>query len=480
MNQLSMMAPVAARLNLDANHAASPRLSALMSEDVASLLGPANALLMELVDGLGSPLHIVLPDAMLHCINQIEAVFKSANVRGQTHFALKANKADSFLHVAASAEIGADVASTEEFVAAIAAGICPNKLVVTGPQKSRALLTLALRHGAVITIDSVEELRTVQELTPNQSSHSKRLLIRHRPVSEKNSRFGMDDVEVFQAMERLRHDHTCKLLGFSVHLSGYSIEARALAGRALIQFCDCAAQMGMAASVINLGGGWPMSYCNPNDWQQFLGTETREFCHAEKQFLEFYPYASNLSAATAVEACLRHRLNGRLSLADELSTRDLTLFIEPGRSLLDQAGISLFRVQGVRQVSHNTGIITVEGQSFSLSEQWFGSEFCPDPILIQRCPKTGPAFSASIGGASCLDGDMLAWRRIQFPCRPEPDDIIAFVNTAGYQMDSNESPFHRRNLPRKVAVWSSDDRSNWCLDSEYKNCPATHGLEPLI
>ncbi len=64
---------------------------------------------------------------------------------------------------------------------------------------------------------------------------------------------------------------------------------------------------------------------------------------------------------------------------------------------------------------------------------------------------------------------MLTWRKIPFPVRPATGDLLVYLNTAGYQMDSNESPFHELPLPPKVVIGSTSStsgsaRPRWRLD----------------
>jgi diaminopimelate decarboxylase len=109
----------------------------------------------------------------------------------------------------------------------------------------------------------------------------------------------------------------------------------------------------------------------------------------------------------------------------------------------------------------------VDGTSLSLSEQWFNTEFVPDPQLLSS-HTAGPdavPFLASVGAATCLESDMLTWRVITFPHRPIAGDYLIYHNTAGYQMDSNESTFHDTSLPPKLAVTvDSGGRKTWTLD----------------
>jgi diaminopimelate decarboxylase len=121
-------------------------------------------------------------------------------------------------------------------------------------------------------------------------------------------------------------------------------------------------------------------------------------------------------------------------------------------------------VQGVKD-QDGYGIVTANGTSFSLSEQWFDSEYLPDPELLSAARNVlSQPYRACVGGVSCLDSDMLTWRKVQFPHRPQPGDLLLYPNTAGYQMDSNESPFHALPLPPKLAVTFDADGPHWRVD----------------
>ena len=59
---------------------------------------------------------------------------------------------------------------------------------------------------------------------------------------------------------------------------------------------------------------------------------------------------------------------------------------------------------------------------------------------------------------------MVTWRKVPFPARPRVGDLLVYPNTAGYQMDSNESPFHDLPLPPKVVLDRLGSRPRWRLD----------------
>lgn len=443
---------------------ASPALPSLRHPWVEQLLNEHRQKLHEWVEGLGSPLHLIFPQILEANIKQFQQAFTRAQVCGSVLFAKKANKADSFVRACSERRIGIDVASTEELERALAGGIIGRDIGVSGPQKTDHLLSLCLTHQCLLAIDSLNELHRVYHLA--QSRHVQaRLLLRYRPDTQPHSRFGMTDSECDQAVTFCQ-EHTDRLIleGFSFHLSGYCPQARAHTASHLIDRCR---HSGLPlCRRVNLGGGFAVSYVSPEHWRTFTRQDSPEHYHGQKTFGGFYPYGALRSGAQALEDVLASAVDGHTSLAKKAQAHHIALIIEPGRALLDQAGLSLFRVQGVKDRRSTDGYahVTVQGSSFSLSEQWFNSEFLPEPLLLTASARDASPFVACIGGATCLDSDMLTWRKVTFNQPIQPGDLLIYLNTAGYQMDSNESPFHGVPLPQKVAVRLHAQHLHWKLD----------------
>ncbi|MDQ1734686.1 MAG: hypothetical protein QOH56_937 [Pseudonocardiales bacterium] len=437
-----------------------PTLPARRSARVRQVM--RSPLLDELSHGLGGPFHILLPDTFDANVATFESVLADGCVDARIYYAKKANKAACWIERCARQDIGVDVSSVGELREAMSHGVRGTDLVVTGPAKSDTLLSIAILQDCLIAIDALDELdRVILLATTLRPAH---ILLRWLPPDQPDSRFGLDDHEILTALRRcIDSTSVIEMTGFSFHLSGYRIQARAdLAGQ-LIDHCLLARAWGLRADRINIGGGFAVDYVDAPDWHRFTCDQRAEHFHAGKTFEDFYPYHSPIAGARVLRAVLAARpAGGHASLATMLRSSDTTLLLEPGRALLDQAGFTVFRVQGVK--AREYGIVTVDGTSLSLSEQWFNSEYLPEPVLL---PETGAEsdgpFPACIGGASCLEADMLSWRKIPLPRRPKVGDLLVYLNTAGYQMDSNESTFHEAPLPPKV-VLDCADRIRWRLD----------------
>lgn len=474
MNQAAINPPEA--------QSAPPLLEALQGVYTQRFLSQHSEKCLELTRGLGSPVHFLFPQQMASNITDARRVFEAFQVSGQIFFAKKANKAACFTKVCREQNIGVDVASLQELQQALAAGISGQQLSVSGPQKSQELLQLAIYQGAQIALDSLEEIHALLAVLDDQAmtAPSKvKVLLRYRPPIELRSRFGLSAEQLPAALSALHNQRKkLELLGFSFHLSGYEITPRVQVIEQLLVWQDRARAQGFEqCQQINAGGGFPVSYVEPTAWRKFQAKTQPSDFHAEHRFHNgFYPYGQPVNLPGALSQLLSATDAQQITLAQRLNEKKVYLTIEPGRSLLDQTGISVFLIQGMKALAtpDHYHIATVAGMSFSLSEQWFGSEFLPAPVLIK--PSSKPVISApqmadqqvsltAIAGCSCLDSDMLSWRKIPFRQLPAIGDGLVYINTAGYQMDSNESPFHSIPMAQKISVIWQTEQLQWQRDS---------------
>ncbi|MFJ2664636.1 Y4yA family PLP-dependent enzyme [Nocardia fluminea] len=409
-------------------------------------------LLRDIADAVGGPFHVLFPDRVSVNIGSFQSVFTEAGVDGFVYFGKKANKAACVARACAENGAGIDIASTGELVAALGQGVRGEDLMVTGPAKSDELLWLAARHRSLIAIDALDELDRLAAL-----ELPVRVLLRVLPAGS-TSRFGLDPMELEQAIQAVSAPIT--LSGFSFHLSGYDATARSELAAALVGHCRRARANGHPADTISIGGGFGVDYLDASTWAQFQNTVSDCWFHASPPG-EYYPYHFPVPGSAMLEAVLAHN-----DLAALLRDNGIRLAVEPGRALLDRAGSSVFRVQGVKtRIAQGNpyDILAVDGTSLSLSEQWFDSEYLPDPVLWPYSP--GHRTPTCVGATTCLESDLLSRRRIPLPRRARTGDLLVYPNTAGYQMDSNESPFHELPLPPKVVLRAGADRLRWSLDS---------------
>lgn len=419
-------------------------------------------LLGEISRAVGGPFHVLYPERVIRNIRAFQQVFAEHDICGAVYFGKKANKSGAVARACAQAEAGVDVSSIGEMTAALSQGIRGEELLVTGPEKAEDLLWLGARHRALVTIDSPTELTRLGDL-----DIPARVLLRILPP-DSESRFGMTKPELSAALSVAAQYPRITLVGVSFHLGGYDPPPRARLAHELLEWLRKMRTAGQPAQVLSIGGGFAVDYLPADNWTTFREQVDPRWFHSAKRFDSFYPYHSPWPGPQMLHAVLRQRNTAGQTLAERLRAETIRLVIEPGRAVLDRAGSSVFPVQGAKtRFAHGKPyrIVTVASSSTSLSEQWHGSEFLPDPTLWPE-GRIGVPTATVVGGATCLESDMLSWRRILLPRSAEAGDLLLYPNTAGYQMDSNETTFHQLPLPTKVVLTTlPDGRLQWSLDT---------------
>lgn len=432
-------------------------LRPLLGPELNRLIHVSPETLVALTRQYGSPLNIVVPQVLQRNAEALQDVCRRRDLPCEIFYGAKVNKSRGLIRAAVEAGIGVDVSSIHEMRDALRAGIDPRRLCATGPAKTRVFHMALVANEALISVDSVEELDDLESIAREiEPKRPIRILLRFRPEGAKSSRFGMSEDDIFLTLNRLAYLREIFLFeGFHFHLPGYRYDSRARAVSELVRFVDAASALGIDPRIIDIGGGLPARYVDPEAYEAFLSKQGGRDYRNGTVPASFYPYGGEIGACGWLDRFLAMPCVDGKSVVEYLKSRSLTLAIEPGRSLADQTAVSVFRVTRVKSVTDGEAVIFVEGSSFSACETWFASEFLVDPILVSTgiaSTRDAMPVRAWIAGHSCLDEDAITNRLIHFPRRPKPGDLLVYANTAGYQMDLLESEFHRHPMPRRLAV----------------------------
>lgn len=112
------------------------RLRPRLEAPLASLL-EAGSFLHSLVDALGSPLDVLVPERAAENARRFHAVYREHHLAGRVYFAHKANQSGSLVRRLAAedpAAVGVDVASLGELRHALGCGFTPDRIMATGPK----------------------------------------------------------------------------------------------------------------------------------------------------------------------------------------------------------------------------------------------------------------------------------------------------------------------------------------------------------
>lgn len=441
-------------------------LPAFRSEWEYEILSGADAL-PAIAERVGGPFHLIYPPQILNNIRKFQKTFADYSVAGHVYYSKKANKAACVVTACVEAGCGVVVSSVGDLTDSLHHGVAGDALMVAGPAKSNQLLELATEQGALIAIDSLEELSRLSELDkPSQ------VLLRVLPYGS-NSRFGLTADEVNLALSKA-DPKRIMVKGFSFQLTSYEPTPHARMAHDLITECKRARQFGHPADTISIGDGFGVDHVSEWDIQQFHQQANPGWYHddrAHRLGLD-HPNSPTTTGTSMLSAILDDD-----DLGVYLREENILLAIEPGRALLDGAGSTVFRVQGIK-VRTIQGlpytILTVDGTSRSLSEEWLEGEYMPDPILWSELPReeiSDEIIPTCIGGSSGFEDDMVSWRRIPLPRNAIVGDFLYYSNTAGYQSDPGSSFHGVPNSPQIVLNTDGDRRLVWQFDSDFSLAP---------
>jgi diaminopimelate decarboxylase len=434
-------------------HKIGSGLPPILRSSVADLLTRHGPILHDWVARFGSPINLVWPDALQENFAALKDVLTEGRIAHAIYYGAKVNKSPGLIQAALGAGAGLDVSSLYELRDARKLAADGTRLVATGPAKTAAFHQELIDCKALISVDSPEELEDLIASLPTDAGPQP-ILLRLQPRDQNKSRFGMPADAVIHCLARVAGESRLRFDGLHFHLSGYRWETRLAALNEAADLIAEARRMGFSPRMIDIGGGLPIRYVDQDKYQSHLAAQMPEDYRTGKVPDSLYPYGGALSAADWLRSLLQAEMSRGSSVAGYFAHEGLTLAIEPGRALADQAAITVFRISRVKALGPNAHVVFVEGSSFSACETWFGSEFLIDPILVPatRPAAASPPIRAYLAGHSCLDEDVISNRWLTFPTVPRAGDLLVCTNTGGYQMDLLENEFHRHPMPARLCV----------------------------
>ncbi len=345
---------------------------------------------------------------------------------GDVSFASKANNTWSVLKIAFSEGCSIDVASEGELRAALGAGVPAQACRLHGNNKSLQELTFAVNQGVgKIIVDCFEEIERLKELSPLPV-----LLLRvapgvdpktHHKIStgQADTKFGFAVRDVEKAVARCR-ELGMPLAGLHCHVGSQLLDAEAQVAGAetLVELAvRLKKEMGFVTTHLNVGGGLGVRYTNGDE-------------------------------PVAIEDYCRDIVNAiRTGLKGEL---DPELGMEPGRSLVAEAGVTLYTVGAVKTAANGRVYVAVDGGlSDNPRPALYGSKY----DLVWHASSQGTAsHTVTVSGKHC-ETDTL-FPDVQAPVGLQAGDLVQILSTGAYNsvMASNYNA-----LPRPATILVRED-----------------------
>ena len=361
---------------------------------------------VDLAREFGTPAYVYAEDDMRARARAYTAAFRARTEHFEVIYAGKAFPCAAVFRLFAEAGLGADVASGGELHLALAGGFDPARLYMHGNNKSQAELDYAIERGVghivVDSFDEVERLRgrpqrVLLRVTPGikPSTHT------YIQTGQVDSKFGFAVEDVPRAVEACR-EAGLELCGLHAHIGSQIFELGVFE-----RIAEVLSSLG-EWPLLNLGGGLGIAYTADD----------------EPPSIEDY-----------VDALLRRAPEG------------VTVLSEPGRSLVGNAGVTIYTVGTVKRVPGARTYVAVDGgMSDNLRPMLYGARY-----EAEIADRFGGSDSCTIAGMHCESGDILV--RDALLDDPHPGDVLVIPATGayGHAMASNYNA-----VPRPPVIFCRD------------------------
>ena len=448
--------------------------------------------LQSLFHEYGSPINLLQTEPFEDNYNRLARIFDKHDLSHTVFFARKANRCKIFVKESNRLGFGVDTASHLELKQCLEMGCDPRKLVLSAAVKDEALVRLAAHNDVLMILDNEDECHLANRIAAELGKTLKvgiRISGFHYKGNKLYSRFGFDADHVVEFVAshlgRGNAHENLQYHGLHFHLDGYSAEQRSKALLQAIDLSDELQTQGIRTSFIDMGGGILINYLSSkSEWQVFW-SELKKAVRCERTPVTFgntglgyqlingelhgeptvYPYYNELSKEGFLDAVLSYQNAKQETPASLLRARGIEIRIEPGRSLLDQTGLTMAEVVHRKRDSQGNWLVGLGMNRSQLNSS--SADFLVDPVFVQagtghRVMRPTPVFFT---GGYCLEQDIILKRKIVLPCLPEPGDVVCFPNTAGYMMHFYETRSHLFEFATNLIVSMNSGSPLVCVDN---------------
>ena len=392
-----------------------------------------------LADKYGTPLYVMDEEMIRARMRDYTGAMKEFFPEGSRAFlASKALSCKEIYRIARSEGMGTDIVSSGELYTALAAGMEPENMCFHGSAKTMEDVRFGVKSRVgCFVVDNREELERLSRAA-QEAGICQKILLRLTPGIDPHtfdavntgmvdSKFGMA-IETGQAMEFTRlalETPGVELLGFHCHIGSQIAEPQPFldAMDIMLRFMtEVREELGITVPVLNLGGGPAVPYVEGEpdvDIPMFLKT-VGEYLTALCARLD-YPVPS--------------------------------VWVEPGRSIVAAAGVTLYTVQSIKSIPGYKNYIAIDGgMTDNPRYALYGSEYTA--LLANRAGEEAD-YVADLAGRCCESGDLIG-ENMSFPT-PAVGDTVAVLVTGAYNY-SMASNYNRVPRPAMVMVRNGEDR----------------------
>lgn len=392
---------------------------------------------MELAEKYGTPLYVMSETDIVDKFNELKACFINKYPDVRAAYASKAFCTTAMYKLCEREGMCIDVVSGGELYTAIKAGFPPERIEFNGNNKLNDEIEMAIDYGiGRLIIDGLQELSLIEEIckakrkkvnvlyriTPGVKAGAHDYIV----TGKKDSKFGipLDEEVLYPEIDKAINSEYVNFLGFHFHLGSqlFDNDAYLQAIDVILKHVkEVNERFDYDIRELNLGGGFGVTYTNE---------ESKPYSY----FLD--PMMEKIEAFYAVQGAARP-----------------TIVIEPGRSIVAEAGTSLYTVGSIKDIKGVRKYVSIDGgMTDNIRPALYQADY--DGVVANKAdaPKTD---LVTICGKCCESSDILI-KDIKIAEEVKAGDLLAIFSTGayGYSMASN---YNRNPVPAVVLV--KDGRS---------------------
>lgn len=393
---------------------------------------------VELAEKYGTPLYLMDENKIREHVRAYKtAMAKYFPAGSMPEFASKAFSCKQIYRIMAEEGIDIDVVSPGEIYTAAAAGFPMENSFFHGNNKTDADIRFAIENKVgCFVVDGEDELSALNRIA-GEMGVKQNILLRitpgidphtHKKISTGSidSKFGTA-IETGQAMEIVKKAlslENIKLCGFHCHVGSQIFESQPFtdASEIMLEFiAEVRDSLGYTAETLNLGGGLGVRYTE-DDPEIDYGEKIKEVAEI---------------------------LNTQ---CEKLGLPVPKILMEPGRSLVADAGMTLYTVGSVKEITGYKNYVSIDGgmtdnPRYTLYES-------PYTVILASRANDEKDYIATVAGRCCESGDLIQ-ENVKMP-KPARGEILAVLTTGAYNY-SMASNYNRVGRPPVVMLGSERD-----------------------
>ncbi len=399
--------------------------------------------LVKLAQKYGTPCYIFSENIIIKKCQQYTSALSKRNINFEVIYAGKAFLVKAMCNILKEEGLSLDVSSGGELYTALSAGFPPEKIYFHGNNKSKEEIEFALKEKVgTMMVDSEYELDLINQIAESLNTKV-RIILRVTPgidththkyiqTGQVDSKFGISINRVPNFMKKVLSKEHISYNGLHFHLGSqiFDLSSYVLAIKEMVKLMKKIKDLeGIDTLNLNLGGGLGVKYLESD-----LPPSIENFVNLIVDNVENEVRKNNLIMPK--------------------------ILIEPGRSIVAEAGITLYTIGNIKEIPGiKKYLITDGGMADNPRPILYQAKY--EAVLVNKVNSNLPKETVTIAGKCCESGDILI-RDLKLPSA-SPGDLLAVFTTGAYHY-SMSSNYNR--LPRPAVILVNQGKDDLIVKKE--------------